>query len=32
MPGTAVKLRADDDGFLVRVGNRETHYRSFVAH
>jgi hypothetical protein len=31
MPGTAVKLRADDDGFLVRVGNRETHYRSFVA-
>jgi hypothetical protein len=31
MPGTAVKLRADDDGFLVRVGKRETHYRSFVA-
>ncbi len=32
MPGTAVKLRADDDGFLVRVGKRETHYRTFVAH
>jgi hypothetical protein len=32
MPGTTVKLRADDDGFLVRVGKRETHYRSFVAH
>jgi hypothetical protein len=32
MPGTTVKLRADDDGFLVRVGKRETHYLSFVAH
>jgi hypothetical protein len=32
MPGTAVKLCADDDGFLVRVGKRETHYRTFVAH
>ena len=31
-PGTAVKLRADEDGFLVRVGKRETHYRGFVAH
>jgi hypothetical protein len=32
MPGTPVKLRADEDGFLVRVGKRETHYRNFVAH
>jgi hypothetical protein len=32
MPGTAVKLRADSDGFLVRVGKRETHYHTFVAH
>ena len=31
MPGTAVQLRPDDDGFLVRVGKRETHYRAFVA-
>jgi hypothetical protein len=31
-PGTAVKLRVDDDGFLVLVGKRETHYRSFAAH
>ena len=32
MPGTAVKLRRDDDGFLVAVGKRESHYRLFVAH
>jgi hypothetical protein len=32
MPGTPIKLRADDDGFLVLVGKRETHYRRFVAH
>ena len=32
MPGTAVKLRTDDDGFVVRVGKHESHYRSFVAH
>ena len=32
MPGTAVKLRRDDDGFLVLVGRRESHYRVFVAH
>jgi hypothetical protein len=32
MPGTPVKLRADEDGFLVRVGKRETHYRTFVPH
>jgi hypothetical protein len=31
-PGAAVKFRADDDGFLVWVGNRETHYRRFLAH
>jgi hypothetical protein len=31
-PGTAVKLRANEDGFLVLVGKRESHYRSFVAH
>jgi len=32
MPGTAVKFRRDDDGFLVLVGKRESHYRIFVAH
>jgi hypothetical protein len=32
LPGTAVKLRRDDDGFLVQVGKRESHYRNFVAH
>jgi hypothetical protein len=32
MPGTAVQLRPDDDGFLVRVGKRESRYRVFVAH
>jgi hypothetical protein len=32
MPGTAVKFRHDDDGFLVLVGKRESHYRIFVAH
>jgi hypothetical protein len=32
MPGTAVKFRRDDDGFLVPVGKRESHYRAFVAH
>jgi hypothetical protein len=32
MPGTAVKLRRDDEGFLVLVGKRESHYRVFVAH
>src|ERR1700753_4131483 len=32
MPGTVVKLRPDENGFLVRVGTRETHYRTFVAH
>jgi hypothetical protein len=32
MPGTAVQFRTDDDGFLVRVGKRESHYRAFVAH
>ena len=31
LPGTAVKLRRDDDGFLVAVGKRESHYRTFVA-
>jgi hypothetical protein len=30
-PGTAIKFRADDDGFVVRVGKRETRYRIFVA-
>lgn len=30
MPGTAVQLRPDDDGFVVRVGKRESHYRSFA--
>ena len=30
MPGTPVKFRRDDEGFLVRVGNRESHYRLFV--
>lgn len=32
MPGTAVKLRRDEDGFLVLVGKHESHYRLFVAH
>jgi hypothetical protein len=32
MPGTAVKLRRDEDGFLVLVGKRESHYHVFVAH
>ncbi|HEX6494659.1 MAG TPA: hypothetical protein VF018_04195 [Acidobacteriaceae bacterium] len=32
LPGTPVKLRRDDDGFLVRVGKRESHYRIFIAH
>ena len=31
-PGTAVKLRADEDGFVVLVGKRESHYRRFAAH
>jgi hypothetical protein len=31
MPGTPVKLRRDDDGFLVLVGKRKSHYRLFVA-
>ena len=31
MPGTPVQLRADDDGFLVRVGKRESHYRAFAS-
>jgi hypothetical protein len=31
-PGTAVRLRADEDGFVVLVGKRESHYRRFVAH
>jgi hypothetical protein len=30
LPGTAVQLRPDDDGFLVRVGKRESHYRAFT--
>ena len=32
MPGTEVRLRRDDDGYLVLVGKRESHYRVFVAH
>ncbi len=32
MPGTPMKLRRDEDGFLVLVGKRESHYRAFVAH
>jgi hypothetical protein len=32
MPGTPVKLRRDEDGFLVLVGKRESHYHAFVAH
>ena len=32
MPGTAVKFRRDDDGFLVLVGKRESHYRAFTTH
>jgi hypothetical protein len=31
MPGTPVKFRRDDDGFLVLVGKRESHYRIFVS-
>jgi hypothetical protein len=31
LPGTPVKFRRDEDGFLVRVGKRESHYRIFVA-
>jgi hypothetical protein len=31
MPGTAVKFRRDDNGFLVLVGKRESHYRIFVS-
>jgi hypothetical protein len=31
LPGTAVKFRRDEDGFLVRVGKRESRYRIFVA-
>jgi hypothetical protein len=31
MPGSAVKFRRDDDGFLVLVGKRESHYHVFVA-
>ena len=31
MPGTAVRLRRDDDGFLVLVGKRESHYHNFIA-
>jgi hypothetical protein len=30
MPGTAVKFRRDDDGFLVLVGKRVSHYHVFV--
>jgi hypothetical protein len=32
MPGTPMKLRRDEDGFLVLVGKRESRYRAFVAH
>jgi hypothetical protein len=32
LPGTAVKLRRDDDGFFVQVGKRESHYRIFATH
>jgi hypothetical protein len=32
MPGTPMKLRRDEDGFLVLVGKRESHYHVFVAH
>jgi hypothetical protein len=32
MPGTAVKFRRDDDGFLVLVGKRETRYRMYTTH
>src|ERR1700761_1442152 len=31
MPGTQVKFRRDNDGFLVLVGKRESHYHAFVA-
>jgi hypothetical protein len=30
MPPTPVKIRRDDDGFLVLVGKRESHYRAFT--
>jgi hypothetical protein len=32
MPGTPMKLRRDEDGFLVPVGTRESRYHAFVAH
>jgi hypothetical protein len=32
MPPTPVKIRRDDDGFVVRVGKRESHYRAFTTH
>jgi hypothetical protein len=32
LPGTPVKFRRYEDGFLVQVGKRESHYRIFVAH
>jgi hypothetical protein len=32
MPPTPVKIRRDDDGFLVLVGKRESHYRAFTTH
>lgn len=31
LPGTPVKFRRDEDGFVVRVGKRVSHYRIFVA-
>jgi hypothetical protein len=31
LPGTAIRFRRDDDGFLVLVGKRESHYHAFVA-
>jgi hypothetical protein len=32
MPGTPVKFRRGDDGLLVLVGKRMSHYRTFAAH
>jgi hypothetical protein len=32
MPPTPVKIRRDDDGFVVLVGKRESHYRAFTTH
>jgi hypothetical protein len=32
LPGTPVKFRRDEVGFLVQVGKRESHYRIFAAH